>query len=188
MAQNVENLRNFFDAFFALNDDMWGGFLAGWPGLPGNTFHETWSARLVFAFSMFLKMTNKLRLDMILYSIKYTLEYGPNVLLSSLTPDFLINGGPPDSPWKPPLAVGNIGDEEAKREARLMIKQFIPSAGVHEKGIKDKEKELLKETLVQSGSNSTDGFSDYSGGSVSLADRVTSNVEIKEIVIPAPFN
>jgi lycopene beta-cyclase len=38
---------------------VWGGFLAGWPGLPGNVHHETWNRRLVFALSLFLKMNNK---------------------------------------------------------------------------------------------------------------------------------
>tara|TARA_B100000524_G_scaffold296023_1_gene170575 strand:- start:53 stop:163 length:111 start_codon:yes stop_codon:yes gene_type:complete len=33
--QRVDYLRGFFSAFFKLEMDVWGGFLAGWPNLPG---------------------------------------------------------------------------------------------------------------------------------------------------------
>ena len=59
MEQNVDILRGFFQAFFSLEGAVWGGFLAGWPGLPGNIHHESWNRRLVFALSLFLKMNNK---------------------------------------------------------------------------------------------------------------------------------
>ena len=63
--QPVDKIRGFFDAFFALDIPVWGGFLAGWPGLPGNEYHETWSARLGFALSLFTKMPNDVRLAMV---------------------------------------------------------------------------------------------------------------------------
>ena len=45
-AQPVSILRGFFDAFFALETAVWGGFLAGW--LPGNEYHASYLARLTF--------------------------------------------------------------------------------------------------------------------------------------------
>lgn len=126
MEQNVENLRGFFVAFFQLNQAVWSGFLAGWPGLPGNMYHETWDARLKFALQMFTKMPNTTRLGMVLYSIGYTLKFGPNTLLRSLTPSwFLFGAGPSDPAFKAPEI--SVGDEEAKKEARMMMKQFNPS-------------------------------------------------------------
>ena len=37
----AKDLRAWFAAFFAVDEDVWGGFLGGWPGLPGNHHHET---------------------------------------------------------------------------------------------------------------------------------------------------
>ena len=54
-AQPVEKLRGFFDAFFQLEAAQWGGFLAGWPGLPGNEYHDSWNKRLQFGLSLFVK-------------------------------------------------------------------------------------------------------------------------------------
>ena len=51
MKQNVVGLRGFFDGFFKLPLPLWGGFLAGWPGLPNNDKHETWWARLVYGLT-----------------------------------------------------------------------------------------------------------------------------------------
>jgi lycopene beta-cyclase len=36
MNQKVDILRGFFAAFFQLDAETWSGFLAGWPGLPGD--------------------------------------------------------------------------------------------------------------------------------------------------------
>ena len=79
--QPVSILRGFFDAFFKLDDDLWGGFLAGYKSLPGSHYHETWTGRLSFALQIFVNMPNDVRLAMVLYSIKYTLECGPGTLL-----------------------------------------------------------------------------------------------------------
>jgi hypothetical protein len=35
MEQTVDKLRGFFKAFFEVDEAVWSGFLAGWPGLPG---------------------------------------------------------------------------------------------------------------------------------------------------------
>ena len=39
--QKVEYLRGFFKAFFEIETPVWGGFLAGWPGLPGDECHAS---------------------------------------------------------------------------------------------------------------------------------------------------
>jgi hypothetical protein len=70
-------------------------------------------------------MPNPVRIAMVLYSIAYTIKFGPNTLLRSLTPDFLFGGGPSDPSWTAPKQV--LGDGEAKQEARDMMKNFAPS-------------------------------------------------------------
>jgi lycopene beta-cyclase len=126
MEQPVDILRGFFSAFFAIEQDVWSGFLAGWPGLPNNFHHETWDRRIQFALGLFLKMPNPVRIAMILYSIKYTFIYGPNVLLRSLTPSFVFGEGPNDFQWIPPPYAEEIGDFAAKNEARRLIAEFKP--------------------------------------------------------------
>ena len=139
MRQPVEQLRGFFDAFFAVETDIWGGFLAGWPGLPGNVNHESWNSRLQFAIKLFLKMPNSVRIAMILYSIEYTLQFGPGTLLRSLTPGFLTGNGPaPPNPEEVQRKISSdsssgssssgrlVGDMEAKEEAKRMMKAFVP--------------------------------------------------------------
>ena len=75
MSQPVERLRGFFSAFFALETVVWGGFLAGWPGLPGNEFHDSWDKRLRFALSLFWLMPNDVRFAMSYCDVLF--EYGP---------------------------------------------------------------------------------------------------------------
>jgi hypothetical protein len=41
---------------------VWQGFLAGWPGLPNNVYHESWDGRLVFGVSLWLKAPMVLKL------------------------------------------------------------------------------------------------------------------------------
>ena len=60
----MEKLRGFFSAFFQLETILWGGFLAGWPGLPGNEFHDAWNKRLGFALKLFAFMPNPVRAAM----------------------------------------------------------------------------------------------------------------------------
>lgn len=74
-AQPVEKLRGFFDAFFQLDMDTWGGFLAGWPGLPGNEYHDAWNKRLAFGVSLFVKFPPTVALTMMVYAVTYSLEY-----------------------------------------------------------------------------------------------------------------
>ncbi len=130
MSQPVERLRGFFSAFFALETVVWGGFLAGWPGLPGNEFHDSWDKRLRFALSLFWLMPNDVRFAMMSYAVTYSFEYGPGLLRSFATP--LFGEGP--EPYMPASAAGKIpntyvdGDMAAKREALEMIRNQ-PSKG-----------------------------------------------------------
>ena len=126
MAQRVKGLRGFFQAFFSLEQIVWAGFLAGWPGLPGNVHHESWDRRLIFALQMFVQLPNEVRLAMILFAIRYTIEYGPNTLLRSLTPSLFFGRGPPDPNYIATRPSKFQGEFEAKEEARNMMKAFRP--------------------------------------------------------------
>lgn len=125
MDQPVRILRGFFSAFFSLDIPTWAGFLAGWPGLPHNALHETWAARLHFAFAMFLRMPNDVRVAIMGHAIRYTMHYGPKNLLRSLSPEGVFGSYPPDPIWQAPEVV--LGVPEAKEEAREMMRQFVPS-------------------------------------------------------------
>ena len=61
---------------------------------------------------------------MMLYAIKYTIEYGPGTLLRSLTPGILFGAGPPDyQSFEEQGLAGQgtsiVGDEEAKQVTPL---------------------------------------------------------------------
>ena len=124
MRQSVNQLRGFFSAFFAIEQEVWAGFLAGWPGLPGNFHHETWSSRFKFCLDLFLKMPNSVRVAIIAYAVQYTFEFGPSNLVRSITP--LFGNGPNSPTWEPPSST--IGDVAAKDEARKFISDFKPTA------------------------------------------------------------
>ena len=102
-AQRVDILRGFFGAFFALRDDVWGGFLAGWPGLPGNDNHATWLARVQFGVSIALKFPPAVAATFVAYLATFTAAYGPLILKSIFTPVFQIGAGapPPDAGCAP---------------------------------------------------------------------------------------
>ena len=53
----------------------------------------------------------------VLYAIRHTIEFGPNILLRSLTPHLLFGSGPISSEWTQPPET--FGDEAAKDEARV---------------------------------------------------------------------
>mmetsp|Transcript_11469 Transcript_11469/g.15914 ORF Transcript_11469/g.15914 Transcript_11469/m.15914 type:complete len:643 (-) Transcript_11469:121-2049(-) len=115
MKQNVEGLRGFFDGFFRLPLELWGGFLAGWPGLPNNVNHETWNARLWFGLSFVSKLPLKVAVDMFTSIVAYSITNFPD-LVQSVTP---LMGEPEDyiHVEKPEL----MGDVAAKAEAKRMI-------------------------------------------------------------------
>ena len=122
MKQNVEGLRGFFDGFFKLPLPLWGGFLAGWPGLPNNENHETWWARLVFGLTFVSKLPIQVALDMLGSIAAYSITEGVP-LPQSVTP---LLGLPDGYEYKEKAAV--VGDVAAKAEARKMISE----SSVHE--------------------------------------------------------
>lgn len=87
MKQNVVGLRGFFDGFFRLPLEVWGGFLAGWPGLAYNENHETWLRRISFGLSFVVKLPLPVALDMASSIITYSLTEGIS-LMQSVTPFF----------------------------------------------------------------------------------------------------
>ncbi|KAL7539870.1 hypothetical protein ACHAWF_006524 [Thalassiosira exigua] len=115
MKQNVEGLRGFFDGFFKLPLPMWGGFLAGWPGLPNNEEHETWWKRLVYGLTFVSKLPPKVALDMFGSIVAYSITEGVP-LPQSVTP---LLGLPDGYEYKEKPK--NVGDVAAKAEARAMI-------------------------------------------------------------------
>ena len=115
MKQNVVGLRGFFDGFFKLPLPLWGGFLAGWPGLPNNDKHETWWARLVYGLTFVSKLPVSVALDMLGRIASYSITEGVP-LPQSVTP-FL--GLPDGYEYKEKPAI--VGDVAAKAEARKMI-------------------------------------------------------------------
>lgn len=143
MAQPVQLLRGFFMAFFSVEQPVWAGFLAGWPGLPGNENHDNWRSRLIFALKLFVQMPTDVKLAMILFAIKHTIQFGPNTLLRSLAPDFVFGSVPDDPLWQPPAAT--VGDEGAKTEARDMMRQFAAS---HHTAAKKENKRVIADTLM----------------------------------------
>lgn len=152
--QPVGILRGFFSAFFALEDDVWGGFLAGYPSLPGSHHHEGWQQRLFgFALPIFLQMPNDVRLAMMLYAVQHVASDGPGVLLRSITPPFLFGDGQQDLPSPEVYAensrvasTSRTGDCAAKKEAVGMMKAFAPS-GKYQMSVADSEALKQEPTL-----------------------------------------
>lgn len=118
MKQDVIGLRGFFDGFFKLPVELWGGFLAGWPGLAYNENHESWDRRILFGLSFIVKLPFPVALDMFLSIITYSLFNEGWSLIQSVTP---LAGKPPSYEYKPNN--DRIGDIAAKQEAVEMIQQ-----------------------------------------------------------------
>lgn len=87
MKQNVIGLRGFFDGFFKIPLDMWGGFLAGWPGLAYNEAHETWYKRMWYGLNFIVKIPLPVAADMVYSILSYSLLEGID-LMQSVTPFF----------------------------------------------------------------------------------------------------
>ena len=126
-AQPVEILRGFFGAFFALDQGTWGGFLAGWPGLPGNENHATYVARIKFGLSIFFNFPPKVAAAFVAYLATFSTQYGPLILRSIFTPVFEIGvGAPATTPLRERREAMRAtyvrGDVAAKREAVEMLK------------------------------------------------------------------
>lgn len=115
MKQNVVGLRGFFDGFFMLPLPLWGGFLAGWPGLPYNENHESWLARLWFGLNFIVRIPLPVALDMAASIAAYTITEGVP-LPQSVTP---LLGEPKSYEYK--RNSDTVGDVAVKAEARKLI-------------------------------------------------------------------
>jgi len=152
-SQPVEILRGFFGAFFALQQDVWGGFLAGWPGLPGNDNHATYLARIKFGIGIALKFPPKVAAVFVGYLATFTAQYGPLILKSIFTPVFQIGMGPaaPDLGLRARRErerdVYVVGDAAAKKEAVAMLKAGR-TPGKEPKGEPSPQVELLEAEAV----------------------------------------
>mmetsp|Transcript_5122 Transcript_5122/g.12596 ORF Transcript_5122/g.12596 Transcript_5122/m.12596 type:complete len:611 (+) Transcript_5122:148-1980(+) len=118
MKQDVVGLRGFFDGFFKLPLELWGGFLAGWPGLAYNENHESWAKRIWFGLTFIVKLPPPVALDMFLSIVTYSIFNEGWSLIQSVTP-FLDD--PPSYEYK--VNNDRIGDVAAKTEAVEMIRQ-----------------------------------------------------------------
>ena len=83
----AKDLRAWFAAFFAVDEDVWGGFLGGWPGLPGNHHHETRLGRLLFGLALLPRLPPSVALKLAAFVADYSLNHGLG-LLRSLAPVF----------------------------------------------------------------------------------------------------
>ena len=83
----AKDLRAWFAAFFAVDEDVWGGFLGGWPGLPGNHHHETRIGRLLFGLALLPRLPPSVALKLAAFVADYSLNHGLG-LLRSLAPVF----------------------------------------------------------------------------------------------------
>ncbi|KAL7471928.1 hypothetical protein ACHAXS_012243 [Conticribra weissflogii] len=116
MTRDVRGLRGFFDGFFQLSLPLWGGFLAGWPGLPNNDRHETWWGRLRFGLEFVSKLPASVAVDMLAAIVAYSLKPGGLALPQSVTP---LLGLPEGYGYRERGRA--VGDVAAKAEARRMI-------------------------------------------------------------------
>jgi len=112
----AEDLRGWFTAFFELPTDTWAGFLAFWPGLPGNVKHETRLDRLVFGLDMFRRLPPPVALKLVAFLLSFAVTYGDQ-LLRSVVPFF----GDGDAPFTPPsFSLGDAKvatDDDTAKEA-----------------------------------------------------------------------
>lgn len=166
-------------AFFAVDQPVWSGFLAGYPGLPNNEQHESWPKRLAFALSLFLQMPWKVRIAMVLFAISHTFQFGPNTLLRSLFPEAIFAKDGDDDDVS--VSILPVGEEPAKEEAREMMKAFATScaAGLDPwsdvGGISDSRNSI--------GLDNTE-----SSVHASLAVQRSGLTSESELMFPAPFN
>lgn len=115
MKQDVVGLRGFFDGFFKLPLELWGGFLAGWPGLPFNEAHGSWFARLWFGLNFIVRIPLPVALDMAASIAAYSISEGVP-LPQSVTP---LLGEPASYEYE--RSTDTVGDVAVKAEARKMI-------------------------------------------------------------------
>ncbi|KAL3912335.1 MAG: hypothetical protein SGPRY_008369, partial [Prymnesium sp.] len=125
----VVNLRGFFDAFFQLEEEVWGGFLAGWSGLPGNSNHESWDKRLQFGLTLAVRFPPQVFLSLIGYAILFSIEFGPTLLRSFVSPLFgKLEAYDAEESLRETRRVYVDGDLGAKAEVAPMMKQTSKEA------------------------------------------------------------
>ena len=117
MSQDVDGLRGFFLGFFALDQELWGGFLGHYPGLPGSGRHESWAGRLAFGLRFLARLPPDVAARLAGRIVTYSLEYGGD-LAQSVTPFF----GEP-SGYEGRMENGEEGDVEVKEEIRGMVER-----------------------------------------------------------------
>lgn len=137
--------RGFFDGFFRLPLGLWGGFLAGWPGLAYNENHESWFARIWYGLSFIVKIPLPVAIDMVSSIVGFSVFENLS-LIQSVTP-FL---GEPES-YEYKRNTDRIGDVAAKLEARKMIAESkvtmeLPVAFDEEKGSTETDAAQVPET------------------------------------------
>lgn len=86
MSLDVQGLRGFFTGFFQLPLEMWGGFLAGWKGLPYNTSHESWWNRMWFGIQFIVRIPPVVAVDMVWNILLYCIQEEGFPLPQSVTP------------------------------------------------------------------------------------------------------
>lgn len=145
MKQDVVGLRGFFDGFFRLPLEQWGGFLAGWPGLPNNDQHETWVKRMLFGVNFIIKLPPPVALDMAANIVASC--FTGTSLLQSVTPFF----GEPDS-YEYERNNDRMGDVAAKEEAKRMIQGSSVTAEIPV-AFGDADKGGQKQQLILSENN-----------------------------------
>lgn len=97
--------------------ELWGGFLAGWPGLAYNENHESWDKRILYGLNFLVKIPPSVALDMFLSIVSYSLFNEGWSLIQSVTP---LLGSPPSYEYK--VNTDRTGDVAAKKEAVEMIR------------------------------------------------------------------
>ncbi|KAG7346246.1 lycopene cyclase family protein [Nitzschia inconspicua] len=122
MKQDVVGLRGFFDGFFRLPIELWGGFLAGWPGLIYNENHETWYKRIMYGVNFILKLPPPVAWAMFTNIVSYSIFENLS-LIQSVTPLL----GEPES-YEYMRNTDRIGDVAAKQEALRMIQASLAFA------------------------------------------------------------
>jgi len=150
MKQDVTGLRGFFDGFFKLPLERWGGFLAGWPGLPNNDKHESWYARMWFGLTFILLLPPQVAADMAWNIALFSVQEGVP-LPQSVTPFLGFPTGFDDETNKKNVMRGDVA---AKNEARRMIQasqvtQDLPVAFNDDEGRAAAKEEVARNSKQQ---------------------------------------
>jgi len=123
MSLDVKGLRGFFTGFFKLPLALWGGFLAGWKGLPYNVEHESWYKRMWFGINFIVRIPPEVAINMAWNIILYCIAEEGFPLPQSVTPlcgepaSYLLD----DTKKGTAVSMRYDGDWTVKKEAQQMI-------------------------------------------------------------------